>query len=79
VKGVCKEAFHTECNLTKVKPQFLIHISLFRQRLIEAHKLLMCVMVVRGNVQKYIQIPKYQKQMVKNESKRKEETIILVW
>lgn len=39
----------------------------------------MCVMVVRGNVQKYIQIPKYQKQMVKKESKRKEETIILVW
>ena len=36
-------------------------------------------MVVRGNVQKYIQIPKYQKQMVKNESKRKEETITLVW
>lgn len=46
---------------------------------LQAHKLLMCVMVVRGNVQKYIQIPKYQKQMVKNESKRKEETITLVW
>lgn len=40
----------------------------------------MCVMVVRSNVQKYIQIPKSQiKEMVKNESERKEETIILVW
>lgn len=37
-------------------------------------------MVVRSNVQKYIQIPKSQiKEMVKNESERKEETIILVW